>query len=307
MKIFYFQAKNNKVYNTYLKYLNINHTNIKSIYEIPFMPISFFKSQKIVTGHWDESEVFRSSGTSGQQRSSHYVKSLNFYHEVCRKCFESEYGSPDQYSIFALLPSYLERKGSSLIYMVDDFIRSADDSSGFYLNDYKSLIERLEIAKLQGKKIILLGVSFALLELAENFPVDLKGAIIMETGGMKGRRKEMIRSELHEILKNSFKVSSIHSEYGMTELMSQAYAYNDGIFTPHRWMKALVRDLNDPFSYIKNGTTGGLNIIDLANLHTCSFIETEDLGRMVDRKSFEVLGRIDNSEIRGCNLLVING
>jgi len=306
LKVFEFQASNNTVYSSFLNHLKIDHTNIQSIDEIPFMPISFYKSQKVVSGEWKESEVFTSSGTSGQERSQHFVKDLDFYNKVCRKCFESFYNSPDDFIIFALLPSYLEREGSSLIYMVDNFMQDADPDSGFYLNDFDQLIQNIKRARLNNKNILLIGVSFALLELAEKGEIDLSGSIIMETGGMKGRRKEIVRSDLHNRLKRAFHVNEIHSEYGMTELMSQAYAIRDGRFQTPPWMRVFTRDLNDPFSYLKKGATGGINVVDLTNLYSCSFVETEDMGRIIEGDKFEILGRIDNSEIRGCNLLVTN-
>ncbi len=305
LQVFKYQANHNNVYKEYLANLDIKVNNVNSCTEIPFMPISFFKHRKIKTELWDEEILFKSSGTTDQVKSGHYVKDLSFYKENTQHIFKSVYGDPSQYNFLALLPSYLERQDSSLIYMVDELIKNGKESSGYYLNNLEELVDQIERLQEKKEKIFIIGVSFALLELAENFQLNLKGAIVMETGGMKGRRKEVVRSELHQILCRAFKVDQIHSEYGMTELLSQAYAVNSGVFYPPNWMRVYSRDLNDPFE-IKFQQIGGLNIIDLANIDSCSFIETQDMGSVYADGGFEVLGRIDNSEIRGCNLLVSN-
>lgn len=301
---FRYQAANNSVYQNYLGHLNITVNNVKNLEEIPFMPISFFKNHIITTGKWKTETIFGSSGTTGQERSRHFIKNLQFYNKVTHHIFKKVYGHLGQYNILALLPSYLERNDSSLIYMVNDFIKHGKPDSGFYLDDYKALIDKIAEIKEKGEPIILLGVSFALLDLAEKYEIDLKGIIVMETGGMKGRRKELVRSELHQLLKKSLNVNAIHSEYGMTELMSQAYSQENGVFKTPTWMKIITRDLNDPFDIGATKKIGGINVIDLANIHSCCFIETQDMGVVSEDGSFEVLGRIDNSEIRGCNLLV---
>jgi len=304
LEIFRYQAMNNITYKTYLSYLNVKAENIKSVNEIPFMPISFFKTHEVKSGSWQSEAVFKSSGTTGQIRSQHHVKDLAFYNRVSQTIFESQYGNLNGYTILALLPSYLERGDSSLIYMVDYFISLAGENSGFYLDNIDELVIQLERTKENGQNVLLLGVSFALLDLAEKHSLDLNHVTVMETGGMKGRRKEMVRSELHEVLKKSFKVNAIHSEYGMTELLSQAYSKKDGFFYTPPWVRIILRDLEDPFNLGIKNRPGGINVIDLANFDTCSFIEIQDLGRVYDDGAFEVLGRIDNSEIRGCNLLI---
>jgi len=303
LDVFQWQASHNPIYQKYLSYLNISPDNVKNLAEIPFLPISFFKNHEIKCGKWEHELVFESSGTTGQERSKHFVKDLSFYHKVSENIFEKQYGSLKDFVILALLPSYLERGNSSLVYMVEHFMQLADSESGFYLNDLSTLKEKLADLKSLGKKILLIGVSFALLDFAEKYRGSLEGVIVMETGGMKGRRKEMIRSDLHKILTDAFEVDKIHSEYGMTELLSQAYSHGDGLFTTPPWMKVVLRDLNDPFDLGKR-SIGGINVIDLANIYSCSFIETQDMGTMNKNGTFEVLGRIDNSEIRGCNLLV---
>ena len=305
LRLFRFQAKHNLVYRDYLKHLKINPNSISSLHDIPFLPISFFKTHKVITGTWSTETIFTSSGTTGTSTSRHHVASLSFYLTHSERIFERFFGSLDQFHILALLPSYLEREGSSLIYMVDYFIKkSQSPHSGFYLNDFDALLTKLEFIKHSDKKVLLLGVSFALLDLAEKHEVDLINCIVMETGGMKGRRKELVRQELHEILTQRLHVPVIYSEYGMTELMSQGYSFGNGTFRLPAGMKIYLRDVNDPFTLSKSGKTGLINVIDLANFHSCAFIETQDLGRMIEDGSFEVLGRIDNSDARGCNLLV---
>ena len=287
-------------------FLGVEPGAIDRVDKIPFLPISFFKSHDVVTGNQGMPEIiFSSSGTSGSFSSRHLVPQLSFYLSNAKRNFEFFFDSLSDYHILALLPSYLEREGSSLISMVNYFIRESQSAaSGFYLYNYEELLKQIKGLKNDGRKVLLLGVSFALLELAERFEVDLSHCIIMETGGMKGKRKELTREELHEFLQKKFHVKVIHSEYGMTELMSQAYSNGGGLYSPPPWMKVVVRDLNDPFQLEPMGKTGGINMIDLANLHSCAFIETQDLGKVYQNGRFEILGRFDNSDIRGCNLLV---
>jgi hypothetical protein len=269
------------------------------------MPIQFFKEFQVKTTDFEPEKVFLSSGTTGSIQSKHLVKDLNWYDWSFREAFDYFYGPIEDYVVLALLPSYLERDGSSLIYMADDFIkRSKHKESGFYLNNRKELVENLNELEKSGKKTLLLGVSFALLDLVEEHPFSLKHTIVMETGGMKGRRKEMIRKELHQVLASGFGVEHIHSEYGMTELLSQAYSKGKGIFQCPPWMKIKIRDTEDALTLLPTGKSGGINIIDLANRYSCSFLATQDLGRCIDEINFEVLGRFDNSDIRGCNLLI---
>lgn len=305
LEIFNYQSSKNKVYKEYLEFLKINPDKITEINKIPFLPVEFFKSRKIICDNEEKFEqIFLSSGTTGMQQSHHYVKDISVYEKSFLETFKIFYGEPADYSIFALLPSYLEREGSSLIYMVDFLIKNAKKNSGFYLKNIEELVENLKINESKNIKTILFGVTFALLDLAENYNLDLKNTISIETGGMKGRREEITRNELHKILKKSFNVDSIHSEYGMTELLSQAYSI-DNLFKSPPWMKILIRDLYDPLTFVKDGQSGGINVIDLANFNSCSFIETMDIGRKYNDGSFEVLGRFDNAEIRGCNLLVL--
>lgn len=307
LEVFQYQFQSNPIYQLYCRTLSRTPANTSRVEDIPFLPIQFFKSHDLKTGNWEEASVFLSSGTTGQSPSKHFIKSLNWYHSIALEGFVAQYGPVEQYCILALLPAYLERKGSSLVHMVHQFIqRSSWSESGFYLNDFASLTKQLKQCVEQGIPTILLGVSFALLDLAEQYPMDLSGVIIMETGGMKGRRKEIIRQDLHGILSRSFNTQTIHSEYGMTELLSQAYAPQAGLFYPIPTMRVLIRDVTDPFSQIDPGKTGTIDVIDLANIDTVSFIRTEDLGRKTDSGAFEVLGRLDNSDIRGCNLMIAN-
>jgi phenylacetate-coenzyme A ligase PaaK-like adenylate-forming protein len=304
LSLFRYQYRNNKIYNTFVDNLGINESQVYHPEQIPFLPVSFFKTHKIISGDYSEELVFESSGTAGMETSKHYVVDASLYQESFTRGLQLFYGDLAQYAVFALLPSYLERKNSSLVYMVEKLLLLSNRKmGGFYLNELGALKEQLLEAKQAGLKIMLFGVTFALLDMAENFPVDIPEAVIIETGGMKGRRKEITREELHAKLCNSFGVQKIHSEYGMTELLSQAWSSGDGIFRCPPWMKILISDTNDPLSYLENGRTGGINIIDLANFHSCSFIATQDLGRVFDDESFEVLGRFDNSDIRGCSLL----
>ena len=306
LEVFSYQFKNNPVYKDFCSLLKRTPKNVFQVEDIPFLPIEFFKKQKIVSSKDKVEITFTSSGTTGTSTSKHYVTDLKVYEESFYKAFELFYGNPEEMVILALLPSYLERQGSSLIYMADSLIKqSKQPESGFYLNDLKGLQQQLNVLDKSGKKILLLGVSFALLDLVENYDFKLKNTIIMETGGMKGRRREMIREELHQILAKGFEVHKIHSEYGMTELLSQAYSTGDGIFETPPWMKLLIRDPEDALNYLPTNKTGGINVIDLANFNSCSFIATQDLGRKKGENHTEILGRFDNSDIRGCNLLIL--
>lgn len=305
LKVFRFQYEHNPVYQSFCKYLSKNPSNVKHIADIPFLPIQFFKTEKIVSSSEEAKVVFSSSGTTGMITSKHYITDVAYYENSYNKAFAQFYGNIEDYCILALLPSYLERDGSSLIYMVDDLIkRSNHRDSGFYLNDLEKLSNKIIELENEGQNIILIGVTYALLDLIEYKKFQLKNTIIMETGGMKGRRKEIIREELHQTLCEGFGVNAIHSEYGMTELLSQAYSLGNGIFECPIWMDVLIRDTEDALNYIENGKTGGINVIDLANINSCSFIATQDLGKKYNNKTFEVLGRFDNSDIRGCNLMV---
>ena len=302
--LFRYQYRNNRIYHSFVDALGISESQVYHPEQIPFLPVSFFKTHKITTGDFIEEAVFESSGTTGTETSRHYVADTSLYELSFTKGLELFYGDLSQYVVFALLPSYLERKNSSLVYMVEKILmKSNRQMGGFFLHELESLQKQLAEAHNAGLKIMLFGVTFALLEMAENFPVSIPGAIIFETGGMKGRRKELTRMELHEKLCRSFGVPKIHSEYGMTELLSQAWSKGDGLFRCPPWMRVLIADTNDPLSYVETGRTGGINIIDLANFHSCSFLATQDLGRVFDDGSFEVLGRFDNSDIRGCSLL----
>ncbi len=307
LKIFHYQHETNPVYREFTQLLHVEPEKIKHYQKIPFLPISLFKDQKIISGHEDDfQKIFTSSGTTGNIPSQHFIRDLKLYEESFSRCFRIFYGEPEKFRFLALLPGYMERRNSSLVYMLDQFIRITErNGSGFFLHDLASLKEKLDERASINIKTILFGASFALLDFAERFPMDIGGVIVMETGGMKGRRKEMVREELHEILCNKLNVKNVHSEYGMTELLSQAYSPGKGIFRAPPWMKALIRDTNDPMQLLPPGQTGGINIIDLANIYSCSFIATQDLGRLNEDGSFEVLGRFDDSDVRGCNLLVV--
>ena len=308
LSVFHHQAQYNEVYARYLSGLSCNPESIKKTEEIPFLPIEFFKSHQVITSNSLEKNtaaIYTSSGTTGSLTSSHFVLDVTIYEESYLKSFDLFYGKIESYCILALLPSYLERGGSSLIYMTEDLIKkTTHPDSSFYLNNYDALILKLKSLEERGQKTILIGVTYALLDLLDKETFQLKNTIIMETGGMKGKRKEMVREELHSILCKGFGVDAIHSEYGMTELLSQAYSNGNGRFICPPWMKILIRDTNDPFSFLPPNKTGGINVIDLANINSCSFIATQDLGKLYADNSFEVLGRFDNSDIRGCNLLV---
>ncbi len=299
LEVFRFQAEACAPYREYLELLGVDPAAVECPKQIPFLPIELFKSHRVYCGSNPPQQIFTSSSTTGQTPSRHYVADLRIYEEAFTRSFELFYGPAEQTAIYALLPNYLEREGSSLIYMVEGLIRRG--GGGFYLYDHDALLRDMEAH--QGKKI-LLGVSYALWDLAEEQRGALHDVIVMETGGMKGRREELPREEFHRLLCDAFGVQSIHSEYGMAELMSQAYSDGNGIFRTPPWMRICVRDLNDPFRLLPNGATGGINLIDLANLYSCSFLQTQDLGKVYDDGSFRILGRISGSEIRGCNLLV---
>jgi hypothetical protein len=305
LKMFRYQHAGNAVYREFCDLLGTDPAQVKSIESIPFLPIEFFKSREVVTGNADPQIVFTSSGTTGPATSRHLVSEISVYEESFRNAFAQFYGNIEGYAVLALLPSYLEREGSSLIYMVEDLIaRSNHPDSGFYLHDLDALAAKLKALDSAGQNVLLIGVTYALLDLIENHSFSLRHAIVMETGGMKGRRKEMIREELHRVLCDGFGLKSIHSEYGMTELLSQAYSLGNGIFQCPDWMRILARDTEDAQSYVGFCKTGGINVIDLANVNSCAFIATQDLGKCYADGTFEVLGRFDNSDIRGCNLMV---
>lgn len=301
--IFNFQIENNPIYAAYaLLILKDNTPN--NICEIPFLPIEFFTREQIICKGQKIEQIFLSSGTTGGQ-SKHLISNLSLYKKSFQKAFELFYGNISNYCILSLLPNYREREGSSLIYMVDELIsQSKHEKSGFYLNDYRKLSETITELESKHQKTILIGVSYALLDLAEKFPQKLKNTIIIETGGGKGKRKEILKEELHKILKNAFGLNKIHSEYGMTELLSQSYSKGDGLFYSPPWKKILIRDVNDPLSIVEKNTTGGINVIDLANIYSCPFIATDDLGKNYEDGSFAVLGRFYNTDVRGCNLLI---
>ena len=306
LKTFKFQYEKNAVYRSFCDLINCNPIDVRHVEQIPYLPISFFKSKKVCSFEDDDAQFFSSSTTSGSSPSKHYYRNLNDYQMSFRKSFEHFYGAIEEYVVLALLPSYLEREGSSLIYMAEDMIRNSHHKeSGFYLNQWEALRDQLNRLEQKGQKTLLIGVSFALLDFVERFSFDLKNTWVMETGGMKGRRRELTREALHQKLTKGFGCSKIHSEYGMTELMSQAYSKGDSVFESPPWMRVIARENQDPFHQLPWGQSGGLNIIDLANRDSCSFIATDDLGKVHSDTQFEVLGRFDASEIRGCNLMVI--
>jgi len=306
LEVFKYQFENNIVYRSFCDLLYKNPSDIHQFEDIPFLPIQFFKSHNIVSTTHTVQKIFTSSGTTGQSTSKHFVTDLSVYEQSFETGFETFYGNVEDYVVLALLPSYLERDGSSLIYMADALIKQSKQvENGFYLNNLEALKNTLLKLESQNRKVILIGVSFALLDLVEFHQFQLKNTIVMETGGMKGRRKELIRNELHDILKEGFGVLEIHSEYGMTELLSQAYSKGHGIFNCPPWMRVLTRDTEDALTIQKSGKTGGLNIIDLANINSCAFLATQDLGKIHTDGSFEIIGRFDNSDIRGCNLMAL--
>ena len=306
LELFHFQASNNPVYKAFIKHLGLSVHQVSSLEQVPFLPISFFKTKEVKTGQWIPQTTFTSSGTTNSNKSSHLVADLQFYLNHSRKCFEHFFGSVTAYHFLALLPSYLERQGSSLVSMMDHFIRESNSAhSDFYLNNYDGLIAKLEALKNDSRKTILWGVSFALLDLADQYKIDLSDCLVFETGGMKGRRVEITRLEMQDIVKDKLHVKTLFSEYGMTELLSQAYKTSENAyFQCPPWMKVIGRDLTDPLNKGLLSETAGINIIDLANWNTISFIETEDLGKVYADGTFEVLGRLDNSDLRGCNLMV---
>ena len=306
IRVFRFQATNNAVYRKYLDILGTNINTVHSIHDIPFLPISFFKTHKIYIGKNRPEQIFTSSGTTGANTSKHYVAKAKIYEESFTRTFSKLYGSPNKYCILALLPSYTERIGSSLVYMTEHLISESNDpNSGFYLHNHSELIDTILKKEQENKPVLLLGVTFALLELAKKTNLTLKNTIIMGTGEMKGRGKELTRAETHSILCQAFGVKAIHSEYGMTELLSQAYSTGYGIFKSPPWLKIFIRDPYDPFTLLPSEQSGAINVVDLANIYSCSFIQTDDLGVKYDDNSFEITGRMDGSLVRGCNTLVL--
>ena len=305
LQVFDYQYYNNETYRNFAQLLRRTPKQVSSLEEIPFLPISFFKTHRIQTGEWNPERIFRSSGTSGMETSAHLVKETALYERSFTEGFRHFYGAPDEYCFLALLPSYLERTDSSLVYMLQALMQqSRHPDNGFYLYDYQQLNRKVNDLEQAGQKTLLLGVSYALLDFSEQYPIPLKNTIVMETGGMKGKRREMLRSELHEILHQRFDLEHIHSEYGMAELFSQAYSKGNGIFRTPPWMRVMIRQTDDPLTLVPKGKRGGINIIDLANIHTCSFIATQDLGTVFPDRTFEISGRFDHSDLRGCNLMV---
>jgi phenylacetate-coenzyme A ligase PaaK-like adenylate-forming protein len=306
LSVFAFQFQNNSVFRKYCKLLGRGPESIMSVRDIPFLPIEFFKRFRVLSCNEPTDKIFISSGTTGSERSRHYIKKLDLYRKSFIRTFKRFYGNPEDYCILALLPGYLEQENSSLVFMVNKLIeQTGHPDSGFYLHDRETLAKKLTQLDGGHRRVILFGVSHALLNMAENYSFRLKNTFVIETGGMKGRRREITREELHRNLMKGFGVEQVHSEYGMAELLSQAYAKQNGRFHTPPWMRILIRDLYDPFNYPETRNSGGINIIDLANLYSCSFIETQDVGRKNEDGSFEVLGRFDYSDIRGCNLMVI--
>ncbi|GMV77558.1 MAG: acyltransferase [Chitinophagaceae bacterium] len=305
LAIFHFQYQNNEVYKNWCNLIGVPVNEVKNISQIPFLPISFFKTHKVVSTTFEPSNIFESSKTTGTISSKHFVKNIALYEQSFMQCFEQFYGSIKNYCVIGLLPSYLERANSSLVYMTQKLIEQSNcKESGFYLNEFEKLHHTLQQLEARKQPTLLIGVTFALLDFAALFPLKLQHTIVMETGGMKGRKEEMTRAEVHNILQNSFSCNTIHSEYGMTELLSQAYATKNGIFNCPKWMKVVVQSEDDPLNIQLKGK-GILNIIDLANIYSCSFISTEDVGVVYENGSFEVQGRLDNSALRGCNLMVV--
>jgi len=303
LETFQYQYEHVSVYRSFCDAFNKTPASVKKIIAIPFMPVAFFKTYTVLDASKKAQAIFTSSGTTGSIKSKHYVANLELYEKSFSKAFELFFGPAEKMTILALLPSYLEQENSSLIYMVNELVQKSENPhSGFFLDDTGSLINTLKLLEKEGSKTLLIGVSYALLNLVEQQRFQLKNTLIMETGGMKGRGKELIREELHEQLKQGFGVTKIYSEYGMTELLSQAYSKGNGIFKCPPWMKILTRDTEDALTYV-TGKTGGINVIDLANKYSCSFIATQDLGKLFPDGSFEILGRFDTSDIRGCNLM----
>ena len=305
LKVFQFQYRNTKVYREFCDFLKLSPASVKKVVDIPFLPIEFFKNKVILAQGNSSEKIFTSSGTTGSVPSKHHVAKLNIYERSFNTAFDNVYGDPTEYCILALLPSYLEREDSSLVYMVDALCKRSENAhSGFYMNNLYALTKQLIHQEETSKKTLMIGVSYALLDLVEKNKFQLQHTTVLETGGMKGRRKELVKDELHEILMDGFGVKSIHSEYGMTELLSQAYSQGNGVFNCPPWMKVLIRDTEDALT-LTTGKTGGINIIDLANIYSCSFIATQDLGELYPNGSFKILGRFDNCDIRGCNLMAL--
>ncbi len=307
LALYHVQYEGCAVYQSYARALRRTPDAVSTITDIPFLPISFFKTHTVVTGNPDGpfDAVFTSSGTTGAETSRHFVRDISVYERSFKEGFTAAYGPAKDWVILALLPAYLERSGSSLVYMAEALVRESNHpESGFFLYDHAALAERLRECEVRGQKTLLLGVTFALLDFAEAFPMPLHHTIVMETGGMKGRKKELTRHEVHTILKDAFSLSAVHSEYGMTEMLSQAYSNGEGIFTPSSTMRALVREVQDPLCVTMEGS-GALNIVDLSNQQSCAFLATEDLGRVHANGTFEVAGRLDHSALRGCSLLAL--
>ena len=305
LETFRFQYDYNDIYREYVKALHISPGKVQSLVQIPFLPIRFFKTHPVQTTSFQPQAVFESSGTTGTINSRHFIKDISLYEESFTRGFEFFYGPVKEWCIIGLLPSYLERNNSSLVYMTDKLIcQSEHPQSGFYLNEYDKLAAVLNELERRKQKTLLIGVTFALLDFAEQFPLPLTNMIVMETGGMKGRRKEMVRQEVHAILKKSFYTETVHSEYGMTEFLSQAYSKGNGLFRCPPWMKVMIRDEEDPLQ-LKESGSGAINVIDLVNIYSCSFIATDDVGKLNADGSFEVLGRMDGSDLRGCSLMVV--
>lgn len=305
IQIFRYQYAMNPVYHEFVDLLKVSVGSVTTLSTIPFLPISLFKTHRVLCGERMPQAIFKSSGTTGVERSFHHVVDLNIYRESLLRGFERFYGSPDRYQFLALVPTPEQSPESSLVFMVQrlmDLSQSAE--SGYFLNNFSGLEARLRQSQTTGRKVFLIGLTYALLDFAHSHPGDYGVPVILETGGMKGRGREMTREELHGVLCQAFRVEKIHSEYSMTELLSQAYSLGDGLFSTPPWMKIMIRDANDPFSYLGQGRTGGVNIIDLANIHSCSFISTQDLGRIHSDGRFEVLGRFDASDARGCSLML---
>ncbi|MBN3036022.1 MAG: acyltransferase [Bacteroidales bacterium] len=305
LEIFHFQYEANPVYHSFAELLGKDPGRVRSVQEIPFLPADFFKTRTVLSGGGPAACIFTSSTTTGTVPARHHVPDPEIYHTSLQRCFRLFYGDPRGYCILALLPSYLEREGSSLVHMAERLIRlSGHPDSGFYLQNTDDLDRKLREMQESDTRVLLLGVTFALLDFARQYRTPLTGAVVMETGGMKGRRQEMVREEVHHLLCHDFGIGQVHSEYGMTELLSQAYSSGKGIFRTPPWMKVLIRDMNDPLSLVQGGDTGGINVIDLANVYSCSFIATQDLGRYRE-DGFEVLGRFDHSDVRGCSLMAV--
>jgi hypothetical protein len=305
LAVFQYQYQNNVLYQQFVDLLGISVASVTQLNAIPFLPVQFFKQHRIQSGSWTPQQIFTSSGTSQQTAAQHFVRDLNWYKQHAFEAFEHVYGPLKDYVVLALLPSYLERKGSSLVFMVEQFIRrSQQQASGFFLYNTQELLDTLANCTARQQPVLLLGVTYALLDLAAAHARPLKQTIVMETGGMKGRRQEQTKQAVQQQLQTAFQVPTIHSEYGMTELLSQAYSTGQGLFYPSRLMRVLVRETTDPLEHLPTGRIGGLDIIDLANIDSCSFIATDDLGRRHGNGSFEILGRFDASDLRGCNLLV---